>query len=59
MSALPFGYVFSLVFVKKTTRFTVCCRHAHSDWKSTGAFFYVIRKSNIMLTWTYIIVLNI
>jgi len=39
--------------------FTVLCRHAHSDWQSTEAFLYVIGKSNIMLTWKYIIVLDI
>jgi len=39
--------------------FTVLCSHAHSDWQSTEAFLYVIGKSNIMLTWTYIIVLDI
>jgi len=59
MSALPFGYVFSLLFTKKTTMFTGLCRHAHSDWKSTEVFQYVIGKSNIMLTWKYIGVLNI
>jgi len=31
MSALPFGYVFSLLLAKKTIMFTVLCRHAHSD----------------------------
>ena len=39
--------------------FTVLCRHAHSDCQSTEAFLYVIGKSNIMLTWKYIGVLNI
>ena len=47
-SALPFGQVFSLVLTKKTSMFTVLCRHAHSDWQSTEAFLYVIGKSNIM-----------
>ena len=32
---------------------------APSDWQSTEAFLYVIGKSNSMLTWTYIIVLDI
>ena len=31
----------------------------HSGWQSTAAYLYVIGKSNIMLTWTYIIVLDI
>jgi len=31
----------------------------HADWESTQAFLFVIRKSNIMLIWTYIIVLYI
>ena len=39
--------------------FTDLCRHWHSDWQSTEACLYVIGKSNIMLTWTYIIVLEI
>ena len=39
--------------------FTVYCRHAHSDWNSTAAFIYFIARSTIMLTWTYIIVLDI
>ena len=39
--------------------FTVYCRHAHSDLKSTAAFLYFIERSTIMLTWTYIIVLDI
>jgi len=34
-------------------------RNAHSDWQSTEAFLYVKGRSNIMLTWTYIIVLVI
>ena len=38
--------------------FTIWCRHAYSDWQSTEAFIYVIGKSNIMLTWTFIIVLK-
>ena len=47
-------------FVKKTTMFTEWCRHAHSYWQSTvNAFLYVLGKSNSMLTWTYIIVLDI
>ena len=33
---------------KKTTMFTVLCRHAHSDWQITEAFLYAIGKSNIM-----------
>ena len=45
-----FVQVFSLLLTKKTTIFTVLCRHAHSDWQSTEAFLYVIRKSNIMQT---------
>ena len=32
---------------------------APSDWQSTEAFLYVIGNSNSMLTWTYIIVLDI
>ena len=39
--------------------FTVLCRHAHFDWQSTEAFLYIIGKSNIMLTWKYIGVLDI
>jgi len=39
--------------------FTVLCRHVQSEWQNTAAFLHVIRKSNIMLTWKYIIVLNI
>ena len=39
--------------------FTVLCRYVHSDWQSTEAFLYVKGRSNIMLTWTYIIVLDI
>jgi len=35
--------------------FTVLCRHVHSGWENTKAFTYVIAKSNIMKTWTYII----
>ena len=31
----------------------------HSDWQSTWACLYGIGKSNIMLTWTYIIVIEI
>ena len=38
---------------------TVLCRHEHSEWQNTAAFLYVIRKSTIMLTWKYIIVLDI
>jgi len=38
--------------------FTVLCRRAQSDWQSIEAFIYVIRTSNIMLTWTFIIVLD-
>ena len=34
-------------------------RHTYSDRQSTEAFLYVIGKSNIMLTWTYSIVLDI
>jgi len=33
--------------------------YAYSNWQSTEAISYVIGKSNIMLTWTYIIVLDI
>ena len=47
------------ILKKKTTMFTVWCRHAHSDWQSTKACLYVVGKSNIMLPWTYIIVLDI
>ena len=36
--------------------FTVLCSHAHSDCQGTGAFLYVLAKSN---TWKYIIVRNI
>jgi len=39
--------------------FTVWCRHAHFDWQITDQFVYVIGKSNIMLTWTYIIEIDI
>ena len=39
--------------------FTVLCRHALSDWQLTEAFLYVLGKSNIMLTWQYIFVLDI
>jgi len=28
--------------------FIVLCRHAHSDWQSTNAFFCVMGKSNII-----------
>ena len=31
-----------IIFEKKTTMFTVLCRHVHSDWQSTAAFLYVI-----------------
>jgi len=50
---------FHYFIVKKTTMLTVLCRHVHSDWKSAEAFLYVLEKSNIMLTCTYLIVLNI
>ena len=59
MSSLHFGYVFSLLLTKKTNMFTVLCRHAHCDWQSTEVFLNIIGKSNIMLTWKYIGVLNI
>ena len=39
--------------------FTVLCRHAHTDRQITEAFLYVIGKSNIMLAWKYIGVLDI
>jgi len=39
--------------------FTVLCRHVHYDWQSTEAFIYVIGKSNNLLIWKYIGVLNI
>jgi len=37
--------------------FTVLCRH--SEWQSTTACLYATEKSNIMLTWKHIIVLDI
>ena len=37
------------------TMFTVLCRHAHSVWQITEAFLYVIEKSDIMYTWTLIL----
>ena len=50
MSALPFGKIFLLLSVKKTTgtMYTVWCRHGHSDWQSTEAFLYVI------VVWNYV-----
>ena len=33
--------------------------YSHSDIQSNEAFLYVIGKSNIMLTWKYIFVLDI
>ena len=55
----PFYVCIFIISQKKTTMFTVWCRHAHSDWQITEVFLYVIRKSNIMFPWTYIIVLDI
>ena len=51
----PFWVGIFVIVQKKTTMFTVLCRHVHSGWKNTKAFTYVIAKSNIMKTWTYII----
>jgi len=48
-----------VIFKKKTTMITVYCRHAHSDWQSTETVLYVKGKSNTVLKWTYIIVLDI
>jgi len=39
--------------------FTVWCRHAHSDWQSTGTHLFLIAKSYIMLTLIYTIVFDI
>ena len=39
--------------------FTVLCRHAHSIWQSTESFLYVIGKSIITSTWTYIFAFDI
>ena len=47
-SALPFEKVFSLLLTKKTTMFTVLCKHAHSHRQHTESFLYVIGKSYIM-----------
>jgi len=59
MSALLFGWVFSLLLRKKAPMITVWCRHAHSDWHSTEVFSYVTDKSYNMLTWTYTTVLDV
>jgi len=37
--------IISLLLTKKTTMFTVLCRHAHSDGQITEAFLYIIGKS--------------
>ena len=58
-ACLPFAQVFSLLLTKKTAMFTVLYRHSHSNWQSNAAFLYVLAESNIMLTWKYIIVLDI
>jgi len=42
------GRYFYYILTKKTTMFTVLCRHAHSEWQYTEAFLYVIGMSNIM-----------
>ena len=55
----PFLVGIYMIFKKKTTMNTVYCRHAHSDWQSTETVLYVKGKSNIMLKWTYIIVLDV
>ena len=44
----PFWVGIFIIFKKKTTTFTVLCRHANSAWQSTEAFVYVIGKSNVM-----------
>ena len=57
MSALSFGKVFSLFFCIEN--YHVYCKHAHSDWQNILACVFVIGKSNIMLTRTYSIVIEI
>jgi len=38
---------------------TVLCRHVNSDWRLSTDAFLCTGKSNIMLTWKYIIVFDI
>jgi len=57
--AFPYGKVFSSYLTKKTTIFTVLCRHAQFDWQITQAILFMIGKYNIMLTLTYVIVVEI
>ena len=55
----PFWVGIFIILKKKTIMFTVSCRHAHYDWQSTQVYLFVNEKANVMLTWTYIIVLYI
>ena len=55
----PLWVAIFIILIKKTIMLTVWCRHAHSNWQRTETFLYIIGKSNIMLTWTYLLVIGI
>ena len=58
MKALPFGYVHVFSLILKKTYHVYCCACAFWLTKHWSIFF-VIGKSIILLTWTYVIVLHI